>query len=54
MKWPRLRWPKVAVDDALVLVGVLLVGYGVWLLFEPAAYIVVGVACLALGLLVRR
>lgn len=36
--------------DVLVLVGVLLTGTGIWLIYPPAALIAVGVFLAALGL----
>lgn len=37
--------------DALALVGLLLLAVGLWLIYAPAAFIVVGVMLLALSLL---
>lgn len=41
-------------DDVLVIVGTALVGVGVWLIYPPAALIVVGAVMLAIGLYVAR
>ena len=41
-------------DDVLVIVGTALVGVGVWLIYPPAALIVVGAVLLAIGLYAAR
>lgn len=41
-------------DDVLVVVGTALVGVGVWLIYPPAALIVVGAVMLAIGLYAAR
>lgn len=41
-------------DDVLVIVGTALVGVGVWLIYPPAALIVVGAVMLAIGLYAAR
>ncbi len=41
---------KLDVDDALVIVGVLMASTGIWLIYVPAALIIVGIAFALLGL----
>lgn len=50
--WANL-WPLVreALRDALCIGGIALIGYGVHQMYPPAAFIVVGIIILALGLL---
>ncbi|HUT68672.1 MAG TPA: hypothetical protein VMW86_09030 [Dehalococcoidales bacterium] len=37
-------------DDALVVVGVLMASAGIWLIYKPAALIIVGILFVLLGL----
>lgn len=38
-------------DDAFIFGGVGLISYGAWMVFEPLAFVVPGVAMLAIGIL---
>jgi hypothetical protein len=40
---------KIDLKDILVIAGSLLVGYGVWRIFPPAAYIAIGIEMCFLG-----
>ena len=41
---------KLDIDDALILLGGALVAGGIWLIYFPAALIIVGLAFLLLGI----
>lgn len=44
----------IDIDDVLVVLGVGLVSWGIWMIYRPAALIAVGLMCLSLGLLGSR
>lgn len=42
------------IPDALLVAGTVVLSYGAWLIYEPAGFIVGGVALLGLGVLAAR
>lgn len=42
---------KIDIPDLLVIGGSLLFGYGLWLIYPPAAYMAVGLEMCAFGIL---
>jgi len=44
----------VDMDDVLVLVGLGLLGYGIWMIYPPAALIAIGLVSCSLGVMGSR
>jgi len=54
MKWLKKIDIVSTVRELLLVAGFLLLGYGVWLIYQPASYIVCGALLMWVGLPPRR
>jgi hypothetical protein len=55
MKWiKKIKIPDAFFSEACLVAGFLMLGYGIYLIFQPAAFIICGSLLLLLGLPPRR